>query len=219
MELKNKILINQNMINERNLYCFLKRGFDIALSLIALLILSPLFFVIAIAIKLDKSSPGPIFYSQIRIGKNGHKFRMYKFRSMVVDADKQFSGLLHKNEITGAMFKMKNDPRVTKVGRIIRKHSLDELPQLWNVLKGDMTLVGPRPPLEREITQYTNFDMQRLVVKPGCTGLWQVTGRNAVSFYEMVKIDIIYINKASLWLDMQILLKTIFVVCFPNTTY
>ncbi|MDF7671883.1 sugar transferase [Lactobacillus sp. ESL0701] len=219
MELKNKILIDQNMINERNLYLFFKRSFDIVLSLIALIILSPVFFVIAVAIKLDKGSPGPVFYSQIRIGKNGHKFKMYKFRSMVVDADEQFSALLHKNEIAGAMFKMKNDPRVTKVGRIIRKHSLDELPQLWNVLKGDMTLVGPRPPLEREITEYTNFDMQRLVVKPGCTGLWQVTGRNAVSFYEMVKIDIIYINKASLWLDMQILIKTIFVVCFPNTTY
>ncbi|MDF7639827.1 sugar transferase [Lactobacillus sp. ESL0791] len=219
MQRKSKIVVNQNVLNQRCLYSFFKRRFDVVLSIIALIILSPLFCVIAVAIKLDRSSPGPVFYSQIRIGKNGCRFRIYKFRSMVVDADEKFSELLHKNEIAGAMFKMKDDPRVTKVGRIIRKHSLDELPQLWNVLKGDMTLVGPRPPLEREIKEYTNFDMQRLVVKPGCTGLWQVTERNSVSFYEMVKIDITYINKANFWMDTRILLKTIFVMCVPNTAY
>lgn len=162
---------------------------------------------------------GPVFYSQIRIGKNGRLFKMYKFRSMVVNADRKLKKLLKYNEIDGAMFKMKYDPRVTKIGRIIRKYSIDELPQLLNVIKGDMSLVGPRPPLEREVENYTEYDKQRLLVIPGCTGLWQVSERNNVGFHEMVELDIEYIDNANMWIDIQILLKTIWIMIVPNSAY
>lgn len=180
--------------------------------------LIPVFIIIAILIKFDDPK-GPIFYSQIRIGKNDHPFKMYKFRSMVVNADKKLNKLLGHNEIEGAMFKMKSDPRVTRVGKFIRKYSIDELPQLLNVIKGDMALVGPRPPLKREVREYTKYDKQRLLVTPGCTGLWQVSERNNVGFHEMVRLDIKYIINANLWLDACILSKTIWIMLFPNDAY
>lgn len=133
---------------------------------------------------------------------------MYKFRSMVVDADKKLDELLNYNEVDGAMFKMKADPRVTQIGHFIRKYSIDELPQLFNVFKGDMTLVGPRPPLKREVAEYSDFAKQRLYVKPGCTGSWQVSGRNSVGFDEMVKLDLQYIEKSSFWFDLKIMIMS-----------
>lgn len=214
----NVVVVNKERVERRFFYHFFKRFFDILLSIIGILLLTPVFIITAILIKVDNPD-GPIIYSQIRIGKNGHPFRMYKFRSMVVNADKMLKGLLDQNDIEGAMFKMKSDPRVTKIGRTIRKYSIDELPQLLNVIKGDMSLVGPRPPLKREVEDYTEYDKQRLLVVPGCTGIWQVSERNNVGFHEMVKLDIKYINSSNLWLDFFILFKTIWIIFFPNRAY
>lgn len=205
-------------VNKRVFYHLFKRVFDEVLSITALLILSPLFIGVAVLIKFDDPK-GPIFYSQIRIGKNGRPFKMYKFRSMVVNADDSLKKLLDFNEVEGAMFKMKSDPRVTRVGKIIRKYSIDEFPQLLNVIKGDMSLVGPRPPLKREVEKYTEYDRQRLLVAPGCTGLWQVGERNSVGFDEMVAIDIKYIRKASFLFDLLIMIRTIFIIIKPNNAY
>lgn len=144
---------------------------------------------------------------------------MWKFRSMVTGADKMVDKLLKKNDVEGAMFKIKHDPRITRVGRVIRKYSLDELPQLYNVLRGDMSLVGPRPPLPREVVKYTDYDRQRLAVVPGVTGLWQVSGRNELSFDEMVRLDIQYINNACVTEDLRILFKTVLVVVRPTGAY
>ncbi len=210
--------LNQDKINAQVGYLFIKRIFDIVASFAALLILSPLFLVIAILIKLEDPQ-GPVFYSQIRVGRNGKKFRMYKFRSTCVDADKKLKDLLAKNEVEGAMFKMKDDPRITRVGKWIRKTSVDELPQLWNVLHGDMALVGPRPPLPRETATYSEYDKQRLYVQPGCTGLWQVSGRNDVGFHEMVALDIQYIKTRNLWVDIKIMFKTVGIMIHPNGAY
>jgi len=193
------------------LYKILKRSLDIIGSVSGLLILSVLLVVVIILIKIEDPK-GPIFFSQKRIGKNGKEFKMYKFRSMVTDAEKKLVELLKYNEVDGAMFKMKDDPRVTKVGKFIRKTSIDELPQLLNVLKGDMSLVGPRPPLPREVEEYTEYDKQRLLVTPGCTGIWQVSARNSVGFKEMVEMDIYYIQKRSFLLDLKIIIKTITVL-------
>ena len=154
--------------------------------------------MIASAIKWENPK-GTIFYTQTRVGKYQILFKMYKFRSMQENADSIITKLKSQNEVDGAMFKMKHDPRVTKVGHFLRRHSLDEIPQLWNVFKGDMSLVGPRPPLEREVVQYTDYDKQRLSVKPGCTGLWQVSGRNNVGFHEMVELDLKYIKERGLY--------------------
>lgn len=170
-------------------YIFTKRCFDFIASLTGIAFLSGLFVIIALLIKLDDPH-GKVFYSQTRLGKDGQKFEMWKFRSMISGADKMVDQLIQKNDVEGAMFKIKDDPRVTRVGRFIRKYSLDELPQLYNVLRGDMSLVGPRPPLPREVATYTNYDRQRLLVIPGVTGLWQVSGRNELSFSEMVTLDI-----------------------------
>lgn len=186
--------------------------------MIGLVILSPVFLIVAIAIKLE-DPVGPIFYAQVRLGKQQRKFKMYKFRSMVVDADKRLKKLLEFNEVDGAMFKMKEDPRVTTVGRFIRKYSLDELPQLVNVLLGQMSLVGPRPPLPREVAEYTDFDKQRLAVKPGCTGLWQVTLRSEADFEEMVRLDLEYIDRRGFWFDLYVLILTIAVFFKPNGAY
>ena len=214
----NVVVVNKERVERHFFYHFFKRFFDILLSIIGIILLTPVFIITAILIKVDNPD-GPIIYSQIRIGKNGHPFRMYKFRSMVVNADKMLKGLLDQNDIEGAMFKMKSDPRVTKIGRTIRKYSIDELPQLLNVIKGDMSLVGPRPPLKREVEDYTEYDKQRLLVVPGCTGIWQVSERNKVGFHEMVKLDIKYINSSNLWLDFFILFKTIWIISFPNSAY
>jgi len=202
----------------RHIYRSIKRIFDLVASFIGLILLSPLFLVVAIAIKVEDPE-GPIFYSQTRLGKRQEPFEMYKFRSMVLDADKLKNKLLDKNEVEGAMFKMKNDPRVTKVGKIIRKYSIDELPQLLNVLTGEMSLVGPRPPLPNEVKKYSSYDKQRLTVKPGCTGLWQISGRNDVGFEEMVRLDLDYINHRTAGYDVFILIKTIGVFLFPNGAY
>ena len=211
-------VISKDQIEKRILYHFFRRFFDELLSIIVIILLIPVFIITAILIKFDDPR-GPIFYSQVRIGRNGHPFRMYKFRSMVTNADKKLMSLLKCNEVEGAMFKMKSDPRVTRIGKIIRKYSIDELPQLLNVIKGDMALVGPRPPLRREVREYTKYDKQRLLVTPGRTGLWQVSERNNVGFHEMVRLDIKYIINANLWLDACILSKTIWIMLFQNDAY
>lgn len=212
-----RVKLDRSKVKGRKFYHFLKRIFDIVASVIALVLLSPLFAYLAHTIR--KEDGGPAFYSQERIGKNGKPFIMYKFRSMVVDADKHLKELEEQNEIDGAMFKMKNDPRVTNIGHVIRKYSLDELPQLYNVLIGDMSLVGPRPPLPSEVEEYNDYDKQRLKVTPGCTGLWQVTKRNDADFEEMVELDIKYINHSGLLYDLYLMFKTIGVVIHPNSAY
>ena len=212
-----KVELDPSKVNGRLVYHTVKRGFDILASGVSLVLLSSLFGILTVKIK--KEDGGPAFYSQTRIGKNGKPFKMWKFRSMIVNADKMVKQLEEQNEIDGAMFKIKDDPRVTKIGHVIRKYSLDELPQLWNVLKGDMSLVGPRPPLPMEVADYTDYDKLRLTVTPGCTGLWQVTKRNDADFDEMVELDLEYINKSSLWFDFKILLKTVGVVIHPNSAY
>ncbi|MQM86608.1 sugar transferase [Lactobacillus buchneri] len=216
--LKSNNTISKDQIEKRVFYHFFKRFFDELLSIIAIILLIPIFVITAILIKIDDPN-GPIIYSQIRIGKDGRLFKMYKFRSMVVNADKKLKMLLDQNDVGGAMFKMKSDPRVTKVGRIIRKYSIDELPQLINVVKGDMSLVGPRPPLRREVRKYTEYDKQRLLVIPGCTGLWQVGERNNVGFHEMVELDLKYIRKAGILFDFYILIRTVAIMICPNNAY
>ncbi|WP_370642817.1 sugar transferase [Anoxybacillus sp. LAT_33] len=208
----------QVIVNDKKSYLIAKRTMDIIGAMIGLISLSWLFLIVAVLIKLEDPK-GPVFFKQIRVGKDGKQFYMYKFRSMVTDAEKRLKELLNYNEVSGAMFKMKNDPRVTKVGKFIRKTSIDELPQLWNVLKGDMSLVGPRPPLPREVAQYTEYDKQRLLVTPGCTGLWQVSGRSNVGFEKMVELDLKYIRERSLLYDLKIILKTIKIMVKPNSAY
>ncbi|AQY52328.1 galactosyl transferase cpsE [Listeria weihenstephanensis FSL R9-0317] len=183
------------------------RSFDILCALLAILISLPVTLVIAILIKAE-SWRDPIFFKQTRVGKDGKTFGMYKFRSMHVDAEAKLEALLAQNEMQGAMFKMKNDPRITRVGHFIRKTSLDEFPQFLNVLRGEMSFVGPRPPLAREVAEYSDYDMQRLAITPGCTGLWQVSGRNTLSFEEMVELDLKYIREQSLLLNIKILCLT-----------
>ncbi|MBF7120234.1 sugar transferase [Pediococcus pentosaceus] len=212
-----KVLIDEQAQNQRYVYRFFKRMLDIVASVIGLIVLSPVFLIVSLAIKAEDR--GPIFYSQVRLGKGQRPFKMWKFRSMVVDADKKLEKLLEQNEVEGAMFKMKEDPRITNVGRFTRKHSLDELPQLWNVLIGEMSLVGPRPPLEREVAEYSEYDKQRLIVKPGCTGFWQVTARNDVDFEGMVNLDLEYIERSSVLFDISILFKTVAIVFKPNGAY
>lgn len=217
MNKNEKIILDRKEINRHHVYRTCKRLFDVVASACGLVLLSPVFLATAIAIKLDDG--GPIFYNQERIGKDGKPFKMYKFRSMKVNADQEIEKLQKHNEVDGAMFKMKNDPRITRVGKFIRKTSIDEFPQLLNVLLGQMSIVGPRPPLSREVAEYTDYDKQRLYVRPGCTGLWQVTVRNSVGFHEMVNIDLDYIKRRSFHLDLEIMLKTIKVIFVPNTAY
>lgn len=212
-----KVELDRSKVQGRYVYYFLKRLFDFVASLAAIILLLIPGLVVALLIYFDDR--GPVFYSQIRVGKNGRRFRMWKFRSMVVNADKLKEQLQDQNEISGAMFKIKDDPRITSVGKIIRKYSIDELPQLLNVLVGDMSLVGPRPPLPDEVKHYTDYDKQRLLVVPGCTGLWQVTKRNEASFKEMVALDIKYINHSSCWYDLKIIFKTVGVIIHPNGAY
>ena len=189
-------------------YLLTKRMLDLFCSGIGLIFFLPLFLVTALLIKLEDSKD-PIFFKQMRVGKDGKLFKMYKFRSMKSDAEQLLPSIVHLNEVSGAMFKMKDDPRVTIIGRFIRKTSIDELPQLWNVMKGEMSLVGPRPPLPKEVEVYNAYDKQRLLVKPGCTGLWQVSGRNRIGFKEMVELDLKYIKNRSLMNDIYIILRTV----------
>lgn len=197
---------------------FIKRMLDILGALVGLLILAVLYPFIAIAIKLN--SPGPVFFRQKRVGYNGRIFTCRKFRSMVATAEKQKSELNGRNEMNGALFKIKNDPRVTGVGRFLRRTSLDEFPQFWNVLVGEMSLVGTRPPTPDEVEQYENWHRRRISIKPGLTGLWQVSGRSRIdAFDDVVKLDLAYIDNWSLWLDLKIILKTLFVVVARTGSY
>ncbi len=201
--------------NEHQL--FLKRFIDVAGSGLGLILLSPLLVLIAILIRL--TSPGPVFYIQKRSGLNGRKFVLYKFRSMHKGAHQRLAELAHRNEVSGPIFKIKNDPRITPIGKILRKLSLDELPQLFNVLMGQMSLVGPRPPLPKEVRQYEPWQRRRLSMRPGITCLWQISGRNKIGFDEWMKLDLEYIDNWSLWLDIKILFKTIPVVLFGYGAY
>jgi exopolysaccharide biosynthesis polyprenyl glycosylphosphotransferase len=201
----------------RGINWLMKRVADFVLSALGIVLISPLLVLIAIWIKLD--SKGPVIIKQKRIGKNGAPFYMLKFRSMVANAEELKAALAHQNEAIGPVFKMKNDPRVTRVGRFIRKYSLDELPQLFNVLFGQMSLIGPRPPLPNEVEQYTDYQWRRFDVRPGITGLWQVSGRSDLPFDEWVKLDIYYIERWSLSLEFKILLKTIPVVLKGEGAY
>lgn len=205
-------------VKEDNIYLFFKRLFDIVGALIGLILFSIVILIVATMVKIEDPK-GSIFFSQRRIGKNGSEFNMYKFRSMVTDAEEKLQELLKFNETSGAMFKMKNDPRVTKIGKFLRRTSIDELPQLWNVLKGDMSLVGPRPPIPREVAEYSDFHKQRLLVTPGCTGLWQISGRSNLGFEQMVELDLLYIEKRSIKMDFTIIFKTIFIMFGSKNAY
>ncbi len=186
----------------------LKRLFDILVSAILLLLLTPLFAVIATAVWVEDG--GPIFFAQTRVGKFGRHFKMYKVRSMCLNAEEKLRELLAQNQHReGVTFKIKDDPRITRVGRVLRKYSLDELPQLFNVLIGDMSLVGPRPPVPREVAKYSLADRRRLATKPGITCIWQVSGRSEIDFSGQVKLDVNYIEKQSFLLDLLILVRTI----------
>jgi exopolysaccharide biosynthesis polyprenyl glycosylphosphotransferase len=194
------------VVNDDRMYPFFKRTLDIILSLAGIVILSPLLIAVSIVIKLD--SKGPIIFKQRRCSRGGREFQMLKFRSMVENAEELVAELMDKNEQTGPVFKIKDDPRITRVGRFIRKTSIDELPQLFNILVGSMSIVGPRPPIPAEVEQYTNYQRQRLLVKPGLTCYWQVMGRNSLSFDEWVDLDIKYIQERSSWLDIKLIFKT-----------
>jgi len=187
---------------------FAKRFLDITVSLVALILISPLLILVAILIRLE--SKGSVIFQQTRIGLNGVPFTMLKFRSMSCDAQSQRAALEQNNEMSSYVtFKIKRDPRITRIGALIRKTSIDELPQLINVIKGDMSLVGPRPPLSSEVNKYSRADRSRLAVVPGITCLWQISGRSEIPFEQQVKLDIQYIEKQSMWFDLFILLKTI----------
>ncbi|MDU2265749.1 exopolysaccharide biosynthesis polyprenyl glycosylphosphotransferase [Clostridium celatum] len=192
------------------IYLVVKRVIDITVSILGLIILSPLLLLVAILIKFE--SKGPIIFTQKRVGFKGNEFNMLKFRSMVVNAEELKDKLKNNNEMSGPMFKMKNDPRVTKIGRFIRKTSIDELPQLINVLKGEMSLVGPRPSLPSEVKQFKPWMLKRLEVKPGLTCYWQIMGRNNIDFEEWMKLDIKYVEKRSVLLDIKLIYKTFFVL-------
>jgi exopolysaccharide biosynthesis polyprenyl glycosylphosphotransferase len=189
---------------------FLKRCLDVLLSLLALLVLAPVLAGLAVAVKLD--SEGPIFYCSDRIGKKGRVFRCIKFRTMVADAERRRAEILHRNERDGVLFKVSDDPRITRLGRWLRKYSLDELPQFLNVLRGDMSMVGPRPPLAGEVKRYELSHLRRLDVVPGMTGLWQVQARQDPSFDSYISLDTAYIENWSIWLDLKILVRTLGVV-------
>lgn len=191
-------------------YYFIKRTIDIICSLGALIVFSPILLILGILIKLE--SAGPVFFNQERIGKGCRSFKMYKLRSMVVNAEELKEKLKEQNEMDGPMFKIKNDPRVTKIGKFIRKTSIDEIPQLINVLKGEMSLVGPRPSLPDEVKEFENWMMARFEVKPGLTCYWQVSGRNDIDFINWMKLDIKYINDRSVWVDIKLIFKTFFIL-------
>lgn len=188
-------------------YYIVKRTMDIIFSLIGIIISSPILLITAIIIKLD--SEGPIIFAQDRVGQNGKLFKMYKFRSMIDDAEKLLYKLKDKNEMSGPMFKMKYDPRITKVGRFIRRTSIDELPQLINILRGEMSLVGPRPNLPQEVEKFNEIQKQKLLVKPGLTCYWQVMGRSNIGFEEWMRLDLKYIRERNTWIDIKLIFRTV----------
>jgi len=207
-ELNGFPLITFETTPNKFLHLIFKRLSDIVISSLSLTVLSPFLLVISVLIK--ATSPGSVFFKQVRCGLNGRKFTMYKFRTMVNGAEARLEALLAKNQMQGPVFKMDHDPRVTRVGRLLRKMSLDELPQLFNVLKGDMSIVGPRPPIPKEVKSYEPWHRRRLSMRPGITCIWQVNGRNAITdFNRWTKLDLYYIDHWSLGLDLKIMLKTI----------
>lgn len=194
--------------SNRRVYWFVKRIFDIIMSSVAILILSPVFLIVALAIYIDDPKGSP-FFVQTRVGRHGKKFKFYKFRSMVSNAEELLEQLKEKNEKDGPVFKMKDDPRITRVGKFIRKTSIDELPQLFNILKGDMSIVGPRPSLPKEVGQYNDYQAQRLFVTPGLTCYWQASKkRDEIPFDEWVDLDIKYILERSWLVDIKVIIKT-----------
>jgi exopolysaccharide biosynthesis polyprenyl glycosylphosphotransferase len=206
-ELNGIPLISTRDISIQGWNLILKRTFDLVVGAVMVLLALPLMGVIALAVRLD--TPGPILYRQVRVGKHGKEFACFKFRSMVSNADDLRSQVAELNESTGPLFKIRNDPRLTRVGRFIRRYSLDELPQFFNVLRGEMSLIGPRPNLPKEVAQYQEWMKKRLSVSPGLTGLWQVSGRSNLTFDEMVLLDIYYVENWGLGLDISILLRSV----------
>lgn len=212
---RERVIITAEDLN-KPAYEAVKRVFDVLLSLLALIVLSPVFLVTAIAVKSDG---GSVIYKQTRIGKNNRHFDMYKFRSMCDNAENMRGELMQYNEMDGPVFKMKNDPRITRTGKFIRKYSIDELPQLVNILKGDMSIVGPRPPLPDEVAQYDEYQLQRLLVTPGLTCFWQAYGRSALSFEDWMDMDMKYIKRRSITLDISLIVRTIYAVLFKRGAY
>ncbi|WP_283649222.1 sugar transferase [Clostridium butyricum] len=204
----NRIMLEKKKLS-RNTYEFLKRLMDIICSMSALIVLAPILIVVAILIKIE--SKGPVIFSQERVGINNKKFKMYKFRSMVVNAEDMKEKLEKQNERKGPMFKIKNDPRVTTIGKFIRKTSIDELPQLINILKGEMSIVGPRPSLPKEVIQFEPWMLERLKVKPGLTCYWQVQGRDHIEFEDWMRLDVKYVKDRNFLLDIKLIFKTFFV--------
>ena len=207
---RNLVTLNRKeQLRRKKSYWVLRRGQDIFFSALVLLLLWPVMLIVALVIYLDDPRGSPVF-SQIRCGRDGKLFKMYKFRSMYVDAEERLGEILDENEMDGPAFKIKDDPRITRVGRFIRKVSLDELPQLWNILKGDMSIVGPRPALPREVELYTEPQKQRMYVTPGLTCYWQVQPRrNDITFDEWMELDLKYIQERSFWVDWKIIFQTI----------
>ena len=205
---RGELLDRETVLQNGKRYWTVKRTQDILISLFALLLLWPVMLLVALAVVIDSPGAGPIF-AQTRVGRDGKEFKFYKFRSMCPNAEEKLKELLEKNEMQGPAFKMKDDPRITRVGKFIRKTSIDELPQLWNVLRGDMSIVGPRPALPREVVQYDDYAKQRLLVTPGLTCYWQIQPhRNSLSFDEWVDLDVKYIEKRSFRTDWEIIFKT-----------
>ena len=205
-ELGGRTLMYVEQIQREGWHAIAKRAFDITVAVVALLLAAPITLVAAIAIK--RSSPGPVIFAQERIGRDGRPFRVFKFRTMVVDADARKAELAHRNEADGPMFKIADDPRVTRVGALLRKFSIDEIPQFVNVLRGEMSVVGPRPALGSEVEQWTDDVHDRLRVLPGITGMWQVSGRSDTTFEEYKRLDLYYVDNWSLAHDLRIVLKT-----------
>ena len=211
-------VITYHTVSLNNYEAMLKRLMDIIVSFIGIVVASPIMIVTAIAIK--KESEGPALFKQVRVGQNGREFKIYKFRSMYIDAEERKKELMAQNEMQGLMFKMKDDPRITKVGKFIRKTSIDELPQLFNVLFGSMSLVGTRPPTLDEVEKYNRGHWRRISIKPGITGMWQVSGRNNITdFDEVVKLDCKYIDTWNLLLDIKILFKTVGILFTKDGAY
>jgi len=207
---ENFVILEQNFSDtyKRSFeYYFIKRLVDIIGSLIGMIVLIPVFIIVALLIKLE--SKGPIFFHQKRVGLNGKEFKMYKFRSMIVNAEELLDKLKEKNEMTYPMFKIKDDPRVTRIGRFLRRTSIDEIPQLINVLKGEMSLVGPRPNLVSEVARFNRYHKLKLLAKPGLTCYWQVMGRSSIDFEEWMELDIKYLKERSTWVDLKLIFKTI----------
>lgn len=216
--LRNDIMRYRQLYAEKSfLFKAVKRMFDVAASAFALVILSPVFLATAVAIFLEDG--GPVFFVQPRAGKDLNPFYMYKFRSMCKDADKKFAEMMKNNEQSGHAFKIKDDPRITKVGKFIRKYSIDELPQLINILKGDMSIVGPRPILTFQMEECNEYEKQRLIVKPGLTCYWQISGRADIKWDEWVELDLKYIEDMGIWTDIRMILKTIPVIFHGDGAY